>query len=154
MLLKGALNILVLLKGALNLTREAYKRSVRAQEAADATERDVADSERQCKRTETLVNRTATQFSKNQEENKEALDTLSEKLRELEEQIPDLNELVSIVERNKHYLILCLNEIYKKVHLTCTSDYSYVGVLGLRYIIFSVEMFSFWPKIFQCGWVF
>ena len=101
------------LKGALNLTREAYKRSQRAQEAADATERDLADSERQCKRTEALVNRTASQFYKSQAENEDALDTLSEKLKELEIQIPDLNELVSVVERNKHYVILCLSEIHK-----------------------------------------
>jgi iron uptake system EfeUOB component EfeO/EfeM len=145
MLLKGALNIFVFLKGALNLTvfmlltgalnltREANKRSQRAQEAADATERDVADSERQCKRTETLVNRTATQFSKSQAENKDALGTLSGKLRELEIQIPDLNVLVSVVERRKHYLIVCLSEICKKAHLTCTSDYSCVGILGLPY---------------------
>lgn len=84
-----------MLKGALNLTREAQKRSQKAQEAADATEKDVADSERQCKRTETIVNRTATQFYKSQEENEEALNTLTEKLKELEMQIPDLNELVS-----------------------------------------------------------
>jgi len=117
MLLKGALQLTVfmLLKGALNLTREAYERSLKAQEAADATERDVADSERQCKRTETLVNRTATQFSKTQAENKDALDSLSEKLKELEIQIPDLNELVSAVERSKHSLILCLSEVCKKV---------------------------------------
>ncbi|XP_021926605.1 laminin subunit beta-1 isoform X2 [Zootermopsis nevadensis] len=81
-------------EGALNLTREAEKRSQKAQEAADATERDVADSERQCKRTETIVNRTATQFYNSQEENEEAVDTLTEKLKELETQIPDLNELV------------------------------------------------------------
>jgi dGTP triphosphohydrolase len=116
-LLKEALNptLFMLLKGALNLTREAYERSLKAQEAADATERDVADSERQYKRTETLVNRTATQFSKTQAENKDALDSLSEKLKELEIQIPDLNELVSAVERSKHYLILCLSEVCKKV---------------------------------------
>lgn len=83
-----------MLKGALNLTREAQKRSQKAQDAADATERDVADSERQCKRTETIVNRTATQFYNSQEENEEAVDTLTEKLKELETQIPDLNELV------------------------------------------------------------
>jgi hypothetical protein len=154
-LLKGALNIFVLLKGvlnltvfllltgALNLTREAYKRSLRAQEAADATERDVADSERQCKRTETLVNRTATQFSKSQAENRDALDKLSEKLKGLEIQIPGLNELVSVVERSKHYLILCLSEICKKAHLTCISDYSCVGILGLPYIIFSLDISSF-----------
>jgi septal ring factor EnvC (AmiA/AmiB activator) len=119
------------LKGALNLTREAYKRSQRAQEAADATERDLADSERQCKRTEALVNRTASQFYKSQAENEDALDTLSEKLKELEIQIPDLNELVSVVERNKHYVILCLSEIHKGANLTCTSDDSYVIMLGL-----------------------
>lgn len=106
----------MLLTGALNLTREAYKRSLRAQEAADATQRDVDDSERQCKRTETLVNRTATQFSKIQAENEDALNRLSEKLKELEIQIPDVNELVSVVERSKHYLILCQSEICKKVH--------------------------------------
>jgi len=136
----------MLLTGALNLTREAYKRSIIAQEAADATERDVADSERQCKRAETLVNRTATQFSRIQAENKDALDTLSEKLKELEIQIPDLNELVSVVERSKHYMILCLSEICKKAHLTCTSDYSCVVILGLPYIIFSLDMSSFGPK--------
>jgi hypothetical protein len=141
----------MLLTGALNLTREAYKRSLRAQQAADATERDVADCERQCKRTETLVNRTATQFSKTETENKDALDTLSEKLKELEIQIPDLNELVSVVERSKCYLILCLSEIYKKAHLTCISDYSCVGILGLPYIVFSLDMSSFWPKNFHMG---
>ena len=163
MLLKGALNIFVLLEGALNLTvfvlligalnltREAYKRSLRAQEAADATERDVADSERQCKRTETLVNRTATQFSKSEAENKDALDKLSEKLKELEIQIPGLNELVSVVERSKHFLIQCLSEKCKKAHLTYTSDYFYVGILGLPYIIFSQDMSSFWPKNFHMG---
>jgi hypothetical protein len=101
MLLQGALNMFVLLTGALNLTREAYERSLRAQGAADATERDVGDSERQCKRTESLVNRTATQFSKTQAENKDALDMLSEKLKQLEIQIPDLNELVSVVESDE-----------------------------------------------------
>jgi len=151
MLLTGALNILMLLTGALNLTREAYKRSIRAQEAADATERDVADSERQCKRAETLVNRTATQFSKFKAENEDALDTLSEKLKELEIQIPGLNELVSIVERSKHYLILCLSEICKKAHLTCTSDYSHVAILRLPYLIFFLDMSSFWPKNFHVG---
>jgi hypothetical protein len=156
MLLTGALNLTVfmLLTGALNLTREAYKRSVIAQEAADATERDVADSERQCKRTETLVNRTATQFSKIQAENKDALDTLSEKLKELETQIPDLNELVSVVERSKHYLILCISEICKKAHLTHTSDYSRVTILGLPYLVFSLDMSPFWPENFPCGQVF
>jgi len=155
-LLKSAQNltVFVLLTGALNLTREAYRRSIIAQEAADATERDVADSERQCKRTETLVNRTATQFSKIQAENKDALDTLSEKLKELEIQIPDLNELVSVLERSKHYLILCLSEICKKAHLTCTSDYSRVAILGLPYLIFSLDMSCFWPKNFPCGQVF
>lgn len=100
------MTVFMLLKGALNLTREAQKRSQKAQEAADATEGDVADSERQCKRTETIVNRTADQFYRNQEENKDALDTLTERLKELEAQIPDLNELVSITERSKLHIIL------------------------------------------------
>ena len=110
-----ALNLtdFMLLKGALNLTREAYKRSQRAQEAADATERDLADSERQCKRTETIVNRTATQFYKSQEENEEELESLLEKLKELEIQIPDLNELVSLVGISNPYSFLCLNEMTK-----------------------------------------
>lgn len=95
-----------MLKGALNLTREAQKRSQKAQEAADATEGDVADSERQCKRTETIVNRTADQFYRNQEENEDALETLTERLKELETQIPDLNELVRITKRSKLHIIL------------------------------------------------
>lgn len=100
------MTVFMLLKGALNLTREAQKRSQKAQEAADATEGDVADSERQCKRTETIVNRTADQFHRNQEENKDALETLTERLKELEAQIPDLNELVGITERSKLHIIL------------------------------------------------
>lgn len=99
------MTVFMLLKGALNLTREAQKRSQKAQEAADATEGDVADSERQCKRTETIVNRTADQFYRNQEENEDALETLTERLKELEAQIPDLNELVSITERSKLHII-------------------------------------------------
>lgn len=100
------MTVFILLKGALNLTHEAQKRSQKAQEAADATEADVADSERQCKRTETIVNRTADQFYRNQQENEDAFETLTERLKELETQIPDLNELVSITTRSKLDIIL------------------------------------------------
>ncbi|KAJ9579194.1 hypothetical protein L9F63_024704 [Diploptera punctata] len=63
-------------------------------DAADATEDDVADSERQYKRTEAIVNRTANQFNKYQDENEEALDLLTNKLKDLDKEIPSLNELV------------------------------------------------------------
>jgi coxsackievirus/adenovirus receptor len=105
----------MLLKGALNLTREAQKRSQKAQEAADATDKDVADSERQCKRTETIVNRTANQFYKSQEENEVALDTLTEKLKELEAQIPDVNELVSLIKGNEPHVIFCEIKCIKEI---------------------------------------
>jgi coxsackievirus/adenovirus receptor len=100
------MTLFILLKGALNLTHEAQRRSQKAQEAADATEGDVADSERQCKRTETIVNRTADQFYRNQKENEHAFETLTERLKELELQIPHLNELVSITERSKLHMII------------------------------------------------
>ena len=87
--------ILQLSLGALNLTREAQRRAQKAQDAADATEHDVADSERQYKRTEAIVNRTASQFYQYQEDSEEALDTLGKKIKELDAEIPSLNELVS-----------------------------------------------------------
>ncbi|XP_046984371.1 laminin subunit beta-1 isoform X1 [Schistocerca americana] len=81
-------------EGALNLTREAWERSEKAQQIADDSQSAIADSERQCKRAETLVNRTSNQFLRLQDENTEALADLETKLLELEEQIPDINNQV------------------------------------------------------------
>ncbi|PSN55873.1 Laminin subunit beta-1, partial [Blattella germanica] len=81
-------------EGALNLTREAQRTSQKAQEAADTTEKDVAESERLCKRAQAHVNRTSIQYLRSQEENEEALDSLTNQLKELNAEIPDLNELV------------------------------------------------------------
>nr|CAD7604720.1 unnamed protein product [Timema genevievae] len=80
--------------GALNLTREAQKGSLKAQQIADGSEEQVAEAERYYKRTEARINRTANQFEEEREGNSRFLVTLSEKLKELELDIPDLNEKV------------------------------------------------------------
>lgn len=81
-------------EGALNLTREAGLRSQQAQNAAEGTQATVTDSERQFRRTESLVNRTANQFGEGQEDNDNTLVQLGERLKKLETEIPALNEMV------------------------------------------------------------
>nr|CAD7395642.1 unnamed protein product [Timema poppensis] len=81
-------------EGALNLTQEAQKGSLKAQQIADGSEEQVAEAERYYKRTEARINRTANQFEEEREGNSRFLVTLSEKLKELELDIPNLNEKV------------------------------------------------------------
>ncbi|KAF4532826.1 hypothetical protein B566_EDAN002677 [Ephemera danica] len=81
-------------EGALNLTREAQRRSHEAQQNADDTKALIDDSERHYRRTEGLIGRSAEQFRQTRDDNDKLLKNLSERLDSLEEEIPELNEFV------------------------------------------------------------
>ncbi|XP_071442864.1 laminin subunit beta-1 isoform X2 [Hetaerina americana] len=81
-------------EGALNLTQEAHKRAQEAEDKIGKAKSIIADSERQCRRTEALLSRNKEQFQENLLENGNALISLGDKLEGLENMIPDLNEFV------------------------------------------------------------
>lgn len=82
------------IEGALNLTREAWYKSTSLQ-ALDAETADMnANADRQCRRTEALLNRSTDDFNTLQEENENALDKYQDELLELTAKIPDLNEQI------------------------------------------------------------
>lgn len=82
------------IEGALNLTREAWNRV----NLLDSVERETAEmnanAERQCRRTEAMVNRTAEDFELVQRKNEDELDLYNDELAKLSARIPDLNENV------------------------------------------------------------
>lgn len=82
------------IEGALNLTIDAWQR-VNLLEALDIETQELnANAERQCKRTEALVNRSINEFEQLQQSNEDALDKYHDELVLLNEKIPDLNEQI------------------------------------------------------------
>lgn len=79
-------------EGALNLTRQSWQKAnlVAAMDAETLTLN--LEAERQCKRTEALVQRSNEEFEAMQESNEDELDRYHDELRNLTQQIPDLNE--------------------------------------------------------------
>lgn len=81
-------------EGALNLTRDAWHR-VGLLSTEDIETIDMnANAERQCKRTEALVNRSMEEFESLQKTNEDALDHYHDEIIQLNEKIPDLNEQI------------------------------------------------------------
>ncbi|XP_059469528.1 laminin subunit beta-1 isoform X2 [Neocloeon triangulifer] len=81
-------------EGALNLTREAYKRSQDAQDQAELVKTINDNAERNYKRTESLVGRASELFAETKMENEKSLNSLSDRLSILTDEIPELNEHV------------------------------------------------------------
>lgn len=81
-------------EGALNLTRQAWQK-VNVLTALDAETLELsANAERQCRRTEALVQRSTDEFNQLQEANEDALDRYHDELETIIKQIPDLNEKI------------------------------------------------------------
>lgn len=82
------------IEGALNLTIDAWQR-VNLLSGLDIETQELnANAERQCKRTEALVNRSINEFEQLQQNNEDALDKYHDELVSLNEKIPDLNEQI------------------------------------------------------------
>lgn len=80
------------IEGALNLTIDAWQR-VNLLSALDVETQELnANAERQCKRTEALVNRSINDFEQLQQGNEDSLDKYHDELLVLGQKIPDLNE--------------------------------------------------------------
>lgn len=80
--------------GALNITRDAHRRSVGAKAKVDRTEVDVERSQHERKRTENLIEQGEGIFNRTFAENEAALNSIGNNLDDLEDQIPDLNTKV------------------------------------------------------------
>ncbi|KRX40478.1 Laminin subunit beta-1 [Trichinella murrelli] len=81
-------------RGAYNVTREAAQLSLRARQLADATERVVAESEAERRRTRDLLDANARDFDHQFKQNQNALDELDRRLVHLEARLPDLNRQI------------------------------------------------------------
>lgn len=80
------------LEGALNLTREAKERANKAADDAENVQRIVADTDRQIKNTDRLIELQYSHFNNSHEDNEKKLDELQNQLSDLESKIPKLNE--------------------------------------------------------------
>lgn len=80
------------LEGALNLTREAKERALKAADDAENVQNIVASTDRQIKNTDRLIEMQYSTFNNTQNENEKKLSDLKEQLHELESQLPKLNE--------------------------------------------------------------
>ncbi|KAK6176840.1 hypothetical protein SNE40_015066 [Patella caerulea] len=81
-------------EGALNITRQAERRSQEAQRKVDGTAPIIADSERTRKRVEDLIAQNGANFNENLKRNQDDLDDLDNKVTSLGGRISDLNNLV------------------------------------------------------------
>lgn len=82
------------IEGALNLTRQAWqKANILSQKNAEAQDLSV-NAERQCHRTEQLVNTSSDEFNSLQTQNENLLDQYLADLQKLTSKIPDLNEQI------------------------------------------------------------
>lgn len=82
------------IEGALNLTRQAWQKAGILTHLDVETQELSTNAERQCRRTEALVNRSSIEFDALQEQNENALDQYLLDLQNLTAKIPDLNEQV------------------------------------------------------------
>ncbi|XP_026765161.2 laminin subunit beta-1 [Galleria mellonella] len=80
------------LEGALNLTREAKERAMKAADEVEDVQAIIANTDRQIKNTDRLIEMQYTNFNSNQIENDKKLDDFQKQLSELESKIPKLNE--------------------------------------------------------------
>lgn len=81
-------------EGALNLTRQSWQKANLLTALDAETVALSLDAERQCKRTEALLQRSTGEFDAAQEANENALDRYHDQLRNLTQQVPDLNEQI------------------------------------------------------------
>ncbi|GBP43432.1 Laminin subunit beta-1 [Eumeta japonica] len=80
------------LEGALNLTREAKQRANVAANDAENVQTLIAETDRQLKNTDKLIEMQYSTFNNTQNENEKKLTDLQEQLTQLENEIPKLNE--------------------------------------------------------------
>ena len=80
------------IEGALNLTRAAWEKVSVLANLDGETQEIGANAERQCRRTEAMVNRSMDEFSELDRKNGEDLSIYQEELSNLNGKIPDLNE--------------------------------------------------------------
>lgn len=80
------------LEGALNLTREAKQRALKATDDAENIQTVITNTDRQIKNTDRLIELQYAHFNSTQNENDKKLQDLSGQLDNLESQIPKLNE--------------------------------------------------------------
>ncbi|KAG1659411.1 Laminin subunit beta-1 [Nymphon striatum] len=81
-------------EGALNITRDAQRRSRAAQVQVDIADNTVSESERQRRITENLLERASDTYNRTYMENEQALNNISSNIEDLENMIPDINEMV------------------------------------------------------------
>ncbi|GAB6026920.1 laminin beta [Chamberlinius hualienensis] len=79
-------------EGALNITRDAWRRSKAAQAKVNGAEETLKESERERKRTEGLIDRAQQDFNRTYGENVKALDEISDKINSMENEIPLINQ--------------------------------------------------------------
>jgi len=84
----------VFFSGALNLTREAKRRSDDAVRRADEVQKLLSDSERQRRRITALLDQISPQVDKKQSDVKESLNKLDADLNAIDDAFPNLNTLV------------------------------------------------------------
>lgn len=80
------------LEGALNLTREAKERAVKAANEAESVQTIIANTDRQIKNTDRLIEMQYANFNNTQSENDKKIDELRQQLSDLESQLPKINE--------------------------------------------------------------
>ncbi|XP_063823470.1 laminin subunit beta-1-like [Ostrinia nubilalis] len=80
------------LDGALNLTREAKQIAVKASDEAEGVQTIIANTDRQIKNTDRLIELQYTNFNNTQNENDKKLDDIQSQLSDLESHLPKLNE--------------------------------------------------------------
>ncbi|XP_050676949.1 laminin subunit beta-1 [Leptidea sinapis] len=80
------------LEGALNLTREAKQRALKAADEAESIQTIIANTDRHIKNTDRLIESQYANFNNTQNENDKKLDELQEILTELNSRLPKINE--------------------------------------------------------------
>ncbi|KAJ2950704.1 hypothetical protein O0L34_g8964 [Tuta absoluta] len=80
------------LEGALNLTREAKERSMKASDDAESVQQLIANTDRQIKNTDHLIGLQYASFNSSQNDNDKKLADIQQQLNELESQMPKLND--------------------------------------------------------------
>lgn len=81
-------------EGALNLARQAWQKANLLSDLNSEAQNISLNAERQCRRTEQLVNRSMDEFNVLQEQNEQALDLYLAEYANLTSKIPDLNEQI------------------------------------------------------------
>ncbi|XP_041973348.1 laminin subunit beta-1 [Aricia agestis] len=79
------------LEGALNLTREAKQRASKAADEAESVQNIIANTDRQIKNTDRLIELQYANFNNTQNENDKKLEELREQLSNLDAQLPSIN---------------------------------------------------------------